>query len=82
MVKDSWRAEFDKLFNCDGVKRRIAEEGILYLTCQKKDDTCSASGDEVHGGRKQREEHRPADGELRQHDAEWKARLTAAAFLR
>ena len=33
MVKDSWRAEFDKLFNCDGVKRSIAEEGILYLTC-------------------------------------------------
>ena len=33
MVKDSWRAEFDKLFDCDGVKRRIAEEGILYLTC-------------------------------------------------
>ena len=38
-VKDSWHAEFDKLFDCDGVKRRIAEEGILYLTCQKKDDT-------------------------------------------
>ena len=38
MVKDSWRAEFDKLFDCDDVKQRIAEEGILYLTYQKKDD--------------------------------------------
>lgn len=39
MVKESWRAEFDKLFDYDDVKRRISESGILYLTYQKKDDT-------------------------------------------